>query len=55
MSEIVMSAAYLKGIEIFNLNKSIYFNPYRHKGNRQSFDDFERGYNDAAKLKLKDE
>lgn len=40
-----MSKAYLKGIEIKALGKSIEYNPYRHKGTAQEFEDFIAGYN----------
>ncbi len=46
-----MTKAYLKGVKIAKLGKSIYFNPYRHKGAAQEFCDFESGWRSVKRNK----
>jgi hypothetical protein len=40
-------SAFSKGMEVKKLGKSIEYNPYRHKGTAQEFEDFIKGYNAA--------
>lgn len=39
-----MSRAFKKGVEMATIGRSIYFNPYRHKGTSEEYLDFIAGY-----------